>query len=175
MPYLKKGVMKDFVSHTKYVVKSMEMILDGEGGNENILIPSAILHDVGWSKVDLSLQSSDDLEKKREGQRQHITLAKEIVEEILSNAGYSEANIQKVVGIVMAHKFQDPEEKEKQMLIDADNLSDTFKEQFDSDVISYHSTPEQVYEFRTRNTYYTKTAQEIANREMANLLRLIDK
>ncbi|MFA6963505.1 MAG: HD domain-containing protein [Patescibacteria group bacterium] len=169
MPYLKKGIMKDFVSHTKYVVKSMEMIIDGEGGDEDILIPSAILHDVGWSKVDPSLQLNDDMEKKREGQRQHITFAKEIVEEVLDQAGYSEEDIQKVVGIVMAHKFQDPEDKEKQMLIDADNLSDTFKEQFDSDVVAYHSTPEQVYEYRMNNKYYTQTAQQIADQQMAKL------
>ena len=171
MPYLKKGVMKDFVSHTKYVVKSMEMIIDGEGGDRNILIPAAILHDVGWSKVDSSLQSNDDLEKKRLGQRQHIAFAKEIIKEVLDKADYSKEDIQKIVEIVMAHKFQDPEEKEKQMLIDADNLSDTFKEQFDSDVASYHSTPEQVYKFRSENRYYTKTANDIASKNMAELLK----
>lgn len=174
IPYLRKGIMKDFVSHTKYVVKSMEIIIDGEGGNRNILIPAAILHDVGWSKVDPSLQSNDELEKKREGQRQHVAFAGEIIEEILSKTDYSKEDTQKIVEIVMAHKFQDPKEKEKQMLIDADNLSDTFKEQFDSDVISYHSTPEQVYKYRTQNTYYTKTAQEIADREMTNLRKEIE-
>ena len=174
MPYLKKGVMKDFVSHTKYVVKSMEMIIDGEGGDRNILIPAAILHAVGWSKVDPSLQLNDELEKKREGQRQHVAFAGEIIEEILSKTDYSKEDTQKIVEIVMAHKFQDPEEKKKQMLIDADNLSDTFKEQFDSDVVAYHSTPEQVYKYRTDNKYYTKTAQKIAGENMAKLCQKIE-
>jgi HD superfamily phosphodiesterase len=173
MPCLKKGIMKDFVSHTKYVVKSIEMIIDGEGGDHNILIPAAILHDVGWSKVDPALQLNDDMEKKREGQRQHIAFAKEIIEEILNKANYLKEDIQKIVEIVEAHKFQDPKEKEKQMLIDADNLSDTFKEQFDSDVIAYHSTPKQVYEFRTNNKYYTQTSKKIADRNMAELRKEI--
>ena len=161
--------MKDFILHTKYVVKSMEMIIAGEGGDASILIPAAILHDVGWSKVVPELQTNSDLEKKREAQRQHIVFAKEIIEEILRQLDYEKKDIERIVSIVQSHKFQDPNDKEKQMLIDADNLSDTFKEQFNTDVKAYHSTPEQVYEYRTRNKYYTKTAKKIAEKNMAEL------
>lgn len=169
LPFLQKGTMKDFILHTKYVVESMEMIIAGEGGNASILIPAAILHDVGWSKVVPELQNNSELEKKREGQRQHIAFAKEIIEDILSQPDYKKEGIDRIVSIVQSHKFQDPSDKEKQMLIDADNLSDTFKEQFDADVKSYNSTPEQVYEYRTRNKYYTKTAKKIAEKNMAKL------
>lgn len=169
VPYLEKGTMKDFVLHTKYVVKSMEMIIAGEGGNASILIPAAILHDVGWSKVAPELQNNSELEKKREGQRQHIAFAKEIIEEILSQLDYEKEDIDHIASIVAAHKFQDPKDKEKQMLIDADNLSDTFGEQFKSDVKSYNSTPQQVYEYRTRNEYYSETAKKIAEKNMAKL------
>lgn len=173
LPYLKKGIMKDFVIHTNYVVKSMEMIIAGEGGDKDILIPSAILHDVGWSKVDPSLQTNVDLEQKRIAQRQHLVLAKDIIEEILSKVRYEKVDINRVIAIVEAHKFQDPGEKEKQMLIDADNLSDTFIESFKADVVTYKSTPEQVFEYRTQNQYYSKTAKEIAAKNMVELAKLV--
>ena len=174
VPYLEQGTMKDFVLHTKYVVKSMEMIIAGEGGDANILISAAILHDVGWSKVAPEFQSNADLGKKCEGQKQHIGFAKEIIEEILTKLNYKKEDIDHIVSIVESHKFQNPEDKDKQMLIDADNLSDTFKEQFDSDVKAYKSTPEQVYEYRTRNEYYAKTAKKIAKTEMAKRLKEIN-
>jgi len=169
VPYLEKGTMKDFVLHTKNVVKSMELLIGGEGGDPHILIPAAILHDVGWSKIPQQMQTNSDLEKKREAQRLHLIYAEDIIKKILDQIGFGQDQISKIVDIVKAHKFCDPKEKDKQMLIDADNLSDTFKDQFESDVKAYKSTPKQVYEYRTGNTYYSKTANEIAKKNMKEL------
>lgn len=174
VPYLKQGIMKDFILHTQNVVKSMELLIAGEGGDEDILIPAAILHDVGWSKVAPELQTNSDLEIKRQGQRQHVIFAGDIIQEILGKLDYGRKRIDRIVEIVKAHKFTDPAEKEKQTLIDADNLSDVWKDQFDSDVKAYNSTPEQVYEFRTRNEYYSETAKNIAAKEMAERKRGLD-
>jgi len=174
IPYLKLGLMKDFVVHTNGVVKAMELLIAKEGGDADILIPAAILHDVGFSKVDKALQTNADLEKKREAQRQHLTYSQEIIEEVLAKVGYDTEDIRAIKEIVMAHKFQDPTEMSKRMLIDADNLSDVFKEQFYSDVQAYNSTPRQVYEFRTRNQYYSSTANQIAETEMAARLKEIN-
>jgi uncharacterized protein len=121
IPYLKQGSMKDFIVHTKHVVKSMELLIEKEGGEERILIPAAILHDVGFSKIDKGLQCSKDLKEKREAQRQHLVLAKDIIQEILGESGYNQNDIDRIIGIVEVHKFHDPEDKEKQLLIDADN------------------------------------------------------
>ncbi len=170
MPYLEKGMMKDFVIHTQGVTKAMEILIEGEGGDESILIPSAILHDVGFSKVSKELQTNSDLEKKREAQRQHLVFAGDIIQEILEKVDYNQKDIDHIKNIVASHKFQDPEESEKRMLIDADNLSDTFREQFLADVKSYGITPEQTYEYRTRNTYYSNTAKKVAEENMKVLL-----
>lgn len=172
-PYLKQGVMKDFVLHTQNVVNSMELLIEGEGGDRDILIPAAILHDVGFSKVSKELQTNGDLEKKREAQRQHLEFAKDIIQEILLSAGYNQADIDKVIDIVKVHKFHETDVLSEQMLIDADNLSDTFKDQFESDVKAYGTTPEKCYEYRTRNTYYTKTAKEIAEKQMTELQKTL--
>lgn len=165
-PYLEKGSMKDFIHHTRSVVKAMELIINGEGGDRDVLMPAAILHDVGFSKVDNELQRHEVLKKKREAQRQHLEFAPAIIQDILGEVGYDRAKIDKIIDIVKAHKFQDPKELEKQMLIDADNLSDTFLDQFYSDVKAYGSSPERTYEYRTRNKYYTETARNIAAKNM---------
>lgn len=174
LPYLHQAIMKDFEVHTQGVVKAMELLIAKEGGDENILIPAAILHDVGFSKVSKELQTNGELEKKREAQRQHLIYCKDIIKEILTKVGYSSNDINKVIEVVKAHKFQDPDELAKRLLIDADNLSDTFHEQFYSDVKTYGFPAKQVYDFRTRNTYYTKTANQISALEMTARFKEIE-
>jgi hypothetical protein len=174
LPYLKKGKMKDFVIHTQGVVKAMELLIGQESEDSDILIPAAILHDVGFSKVPIALQTNSDLDMKREAQRQHLVFAKNIIESILSKVGYSDVIINKIVDIVEAHKFTDPRELDRRLLIDADNLSDCFKDQFYSDVKMYKSTPDQVYNYRLNNEYYTKTAKKIADQELKERFKEIN-
>jgi hypothetical protein len=166
LPYLKRGVMKDFVLHTKGVVKSMEMLLEKEHGEESTLVPAAILHDVGWSAVPESIQKSKDDSDRKKALRLHIEYAAPIIREVLGTLGWDNVRIERVVDIVTAHKFQDPTDPEKRLLIDADTMSDAFKEQFYSDVKSYYTTPQKLYEFRKGNNFYTKTAKAIFNKEL---------
>jgi len=51
-------------------------------------------------------------------------------------------------------------------LIDADQLSDTFREQLHSDAKSYGRTPLSMLEYRmNRNEFYTKTAKIIFKKQ----------
>lgn len=167
LPYLKKGIRKDFVLHTKGVVYAMELLLKKEKGDPSILIPAAILHDTGWSNVPLDLQRSDKEEEKNKALKLHLKYAEPIIWEILKKVNFSEEKIQKIVDLVLAHKFCKPKEFEKQLLIDADTLADTFKEQFNSNYKYYNVTPEDHYNFRKKNDkYYSKTAIEISSIEL---------
>jgi len=165
-PLMKKVKKKDYVLHVKMVIRAMEEIIAGEGGNVDILIPAAILHDVGWSEVTEKLQLTDDKKLKHEAGVQHIRRAPLIIRRILGKLNYDQNTIERVIEIVVAHKFTDPEEKEKRLLIDADTLSDTYKESFYSDVESYNSTSEKTYKFRSKNIFYTKTAKKIFQKQL---------
>ena len=166
-PYLEKGKMKDFILHTKGVAKAMELLLQKENGDNDILIPSAILHDVGWAKVPTVLQKSNNKKEKIQALKLHIEYAPKIVRKILSEIKYDEKQIKTIIEIIVAHKFKNPIRLDKRLLIDADNLSDIFKEQFYSDAKSYNVTPEQNYDFRKNdNTFYTKTAKIIFDKEL---------
>ncbi len=172
--FLKKGKKKDFVKHTKWVVKSMEMLLKKERGDEDILIPAAILHDTGWSKVPLSLQKIMRGSKAKKALELHLKYCPPIAKEILSSLKYDKAKIKEIIGVMLAHKFKNPRNLNKRLLIDADTLSDTFKEPFYEDVGQYEITPKENYDVRKGNKFYTKTARIIFNKELAKREREIN-
>lgn len=174
-PLMRRAKRKNFVLHTQMVVRAMEEILVEEEGDPDILIPAAILHDVGWSEVSEDFQLADDKEKQREALVQHIEEAPPIIRRILGELGYDRRRVEQIVEIVLAHKTSNPKEKDKQLLIDADTLSDTYKESFYSDVRSYSSTPRETWEFRSKNTFYTKSARKIFQKQLIARREEIDK
>ena len=173
-PYLKKGIIKDFILHTEGVVKATEMILRKKRGDREILIPAAILHDVGWAKVPKELQQVNSRKKKNKktiikAHKLHIEYAPGIIYGILNKLEYGRKTINKIVAIVRDHKFRNPKNINKRILIDADTLGCVFSKQFYSDAKSYGNSPEENYAIRKKeNKFYTKTAKEIFEREMKN-------
>ena len=80
--------------------------------------------------------------------------------------------IKKIIEIVKAHKFKNPKEINKRILIDADALSDCFKEQFAGDMKSYNKSRESLYNFRKKNNkFYSKVAEEIFTKELNRRLQ----
>ncbi len=166
LPYLEKGKMKDFVIHTKGVIRAMELLLRREKGDADILIPAAILHDVGFSKVPIRLQKSDKKDEKIKAFKLHLEYAPPIIESILMQLNYNKDRIKKIIDIVIVHKFKDVDKLNEQLLIDADTLSDSFKEQFYSDAKEYNRTPREHYDYRRNNEFYTQAAKEIFAKEL---------
>lgn len=166
LPYLRKAKRKDYIVHTKGVIRAMELLLKKENGDKNILIPAAILHDIGWYKVPKDLQMSNNKAKKIRGLKLHLKYAVPVIEKILTKVGSDKAQIKKVIKIVLAHKFKNPRRLDKRLLIDADALSDAFKEQFYADCKAYGTIPEVNYNFRKKNKFYTKTAERIFKKEL---------
>ncbi|MBU4300525.1 MAG: HD domain-containing protein [Nanoarchaeota archaeon] len=166
LPYLEAGKKKDFVLHTKCVIKSMQMLLENEKGDADILMPAAILHDTGWSKVPAALQKSLDKAEAKKAMQMHLECGALIAEELLAKLNYGKDKIKRIAAIVFAHKFQSPQDSEKQIMIDADNLTDVFYEQFYGDCKDYKLTPEELFNIRKNNTYYTKTARKIFASEL---------
>jgi HD superfamily phosphodiesterase len=163
-PYLKKGKRKNFVLHTKGVIKAVGLLLKQKKGNEDVLIPAAILHDTGWSKIPLNLQKTKDKSKTKRAMGLHLIYSVPIINEILTKLRYDKKQIKEITDIVLAHKFKNPKDLNKRLLIDADTLADAFKEQFYGDCKKYNQTPETLYKIRKNNKFYTKTARIIFNK-----------
>lgn len=166
IPFLKKGENKDFVKHTKWVIKSMEMLLRKEKRNEDILMPAAILHDIGWAKVPLDLQKIIKGPKAKKVLESHLKYCSPIAKNILNSFDYDKVKIKKIINIMIAHKFKNPRDLNKRLLIDADNLSDIFREPFYEDVKQYEISPQQNFDCRKENKFYTKTARIIFSKEL---------
>jgi HD superfamily phosphodiesterase len=167
VPYLKKGINKNLVVHTEGVVKAVRLILKKENGNPDILIPAAMLHDVGWANVPKKYQRAIHKADWQRGAKLHIELAPEVIKKILKAVNYKAFQVNEIIEIVKAHKFCKPRKLSKKILIDADQLSDSFKEQFYSDVKEYNLTPEKLYNFRmSDNNFYTKVAKDIFLEQM---------
>lgn len=165
---------KDYILHLAMVVRAMQELIQGEGGDSDILIPCAMLHDIGWSRVEKSLLFPKTDEEKERAEEAHIREAKPIINEILRSLNYSNSEIKEIIRIVQLHKSKDPGgDKSIECMIDADNLSDTYQEAFYSDVKSYKSTPEDAHKFRSKNKFFSKTANLVFKRELKERLKEI--
>ena len=168
LPYLKKGKRKDFVIHTSGVVRAMELLLLSEMGDPDILIPAAILHDTGWSKVSEKYQKTNVKADVLVGMKLHLEKSAPIIEKILSKLDYDGEFIKTITEIVLAHKFVDnPDSLEKILLIDADTLSDVFKEQFYRDCAEYGLSPSKMFEIRKNNRFHLESARNIFEQELS--------
>jgi len=168
MPYLLAGTNKDFVLHTGCVLKAAKDIMKLSGkGNPEIIVPSIIFHDTGWSNVPTNMQGETTYELKGQGMRLHQDEGAVIVRAVLSGTEYSDSEIEEIARIVGLHKYSEPAPDDINLHImkDADNLSDVYQEQFASDLISYTNTPDYLLNFRiTHNDFFMPETKEIFDR-----------
>lgn len=105
---LPKHLSYHSVMHVKDVIDSVEKIAKSEGVNQEDLIllkAAALFHDTGF------LYGAKDHEEK----------SCEIAQEYLPNYGYSQSQIDKIKGMIMATKIpQSPNNHLEQILADAD-------------------------------------------------------
>ena len=174
MVYLRRAQKKDFVIHTKWVMRSMEMLLKKEKGDKRILMAAAILHDTGWADVPKDLQMVVSGSEAKKALELHLKYAPAIARKILRDNGYSEKEIAAIVAIILSHKFKNPRDLAKRLLIDADTLSDIFKEPFYLDAKAYNKSPRALLEFRQANRFYAKNAQMIFDCEFKKRQREIE-
>jgi len=167
-PFLDKGMNKNFQLHTEGVLLALKdiMRLTGEG-DFDLLLPAVIFHDTGWSNVPISMQGEANSQLKEEGMRKHLEEGARIAGEVLPQYGYSASEVAKIARIIGQHKYCDPKDVNSQILIDADNLSDIYQEQFAADMDSYNNTAENLLKYRLDNTFYFPESKEIFDREVA--------
>lgn len=95
--------------HTYIVYQHALLLLEDEPGIPEIVIPAAILHDVGWSCIpkeeQLTACGPDVTNKKL--QRMHEVEGVTIAMEILNRVGYDYQLIQKIVEIIDGHDTTD--------------------------------------------------------------------
>ncbi|MDP6178938.1 MAG: HD domain-containing protein [Desulfatiglandales bacterium] len=91
--------------HTEISTALAYKLLEKEGGDEDIVIPAIILHDVGWIRVpeNLQLKAFGPKASSPEINRVHELEGAKIAKEILGKVGYDAGCIKVIIEIIEGH------------------------------------------------------------------------
>ena len=149
-PYYKKGRSYD-IEQVAWMMKQADRLTDLEGLNKKILLPLVILHDVGYSKVEIKDPNIKDKVTKKIHMREGARIAKEI----LNKVGYDQALTEKIVYYISVHDNwilddNSPYQESSEMALfnDLDFLWVTSNiDAFKVNAKSLNMTPEEFYKF----------------------------
>lgn len=158
--------------HTPIAVDFAYELLRKEGGDEGIVIPAMILHDVGWKRVpaERQLEAFGPKAKSAELNRVHEKEGALIAVGILKELGYEEERIKEIAEIIEGHDSRKVALSLNDMLVkDADKLWRYSRTGFQIDQERFEETPEQALG-RLRSSieigFFTDTARELARKEL---------
>lgn len=98
-PYYERGRPMD-VAHIEWFMRVASEICEKEGLDASLLLPLAILHDVGYSEIQ-NVQKADYYAQNI--RLEHMRIGKAIAEKILRSIGYPEDKIATIVEYVGVH------------------------------------------------------------------------
>lgn len=122
MPYL--NTRKNDI-HTKISLDIACKLLELEDGDQDIVIPAIILHDVGWKMVTKSLQlkAYGPVIESPELNRVHEVEGAKIAKDILEKIHYDENKIEEIISIIDGHDSrEEPLSLNDKIVKDADKL-----------------------------------------------------
>jgi HD superfamily phosphodiesterase len=163
--------------HTRISVRLVNELLRREGGDESIVIPAMILHDVGWKRVPehLHLSAFGPKAKASEVNRIHEREGAKIAEEILREIGYDEEKTREIVAIVEGHDSREiPISFNDKLVKDADKLFRYSREGFGIDIARFGETVEEGLErlrLSLERWFFTDSAKAIAGQELAERVK----
>jgi len=107
-PLLEKGRNGDW-GHTLRVVEYGKYLLEHEEGDEEVVIPTLYLHDIGWSAINFDdfRQASPEKKKKTMSLSLHMKHGAVLAEKILDDLGYDPRKIKTITSIIAIHDEPD--------------------------------------------------------------------
>lgn len=158
--------------HVDISLQFARKLLKAEGGEEGIVIPAIILHDVGWKKVpeNLHLKAFGPRATSPELNRTHEEQGVKIAGDILSKVRYDKDKISEILKIIDGH---DSRKKaislNDQIVKDADKLFRYSQKGFEIDNQRFEETiAEGLSRLRkyVDRWFFTQTAYRIAKDEL---------
>ncbi len=167
-PYLST---RDNEIHTQIAYRFACKLLQTEGGDEAVVLPAVILHDVGWKAVPEELQLKafgpgfNDLEINRIHEVEGAAIAGTILEQ----AHYDRAKSKEIVEIVIGHDSRTyPLSLNDSLVKDSDKLWRFSEEALRVDPQRFGIAPEVHTEWLKHQIdkwFFTETAKQIAKAE----------
>jgi len=168
VPYLKTRLN---LPHTYSVYQYANLLLDGEGGSREVVIPACILHDVGWSTIpeDQQIKAYGPNMTDPEAKRKHEVEGASIAMRILSQVGWNGSLVQKIAAIIDGHDTTlEARSLEDAITKDSDKLFRLSACGVRIDCERFHVDPKEYWPFllkRSRNWFLTPTGKELAAHE----------
>ena len=162
-PYLKKGRAIDLV-HTRISTDlAWRLLREGVEGDENIVIPAVMLHDIGYSQIeDKDVYKKTTFPDKANAQYDihvkelHLTEGAKLAEKILKELNYPAHLIPPIVEIVRTHEDlqgnkPDQNNMNRVIVSDADKLYRYTAYNITSAMAMHHRKREQAFQFMFKN------------------------
>ncbi len=175
-PYLR--TRKNLI-HTKIAFRFALELLKWEKGDEEVVIPATLLHDVGWKTLpeNLHLTAFGPNPSNPKLARIHEVEGAKIADAILKGLHYSPEKIKEICQIIRGHDSRKmPISRSDRIVKDADKLSRYSRIGVTIDSDRFHIPRSEYLPFleRTINRWFlTPTARKIARKEL--LLRNSEK
>ncbi len=169
--------LRDDKGHAEAVTNFARRLCELFNANEDIVIPAAILHDIGYYGMDGNLLLDMMAKKLSEEQEnkikiEHMENGAKFAEKILNELNYDPELIKKIVYIIKKHDLKDEcTSVEEKIVRDADKLARFSKTGFYTDVKRRQCTPLSWYEKLKKNFdkpdyFRTEEAKKIAMEEL---------
>ena len=158
--------------HTEISVRFAYRLLRAEGGQESIVIPAIILHDVGWKKVPeaLHLKAFGPKATSPEINRTHEKEGVRIAQNILTKINYDKEKIAEILEIIDGHDSRKESVSLNDRIVkDADILWRYTQKAFDIDTERFEETvAEKLNRLRKYLTgwFFTEAAYHLAKDEL---------
>ena len=159
--------------HTEISAQFAYHLLKREGGDEDIVIPAIILHDVGWKMVpvELHLKAFGPGATSPELNRSHETEGVKIAKYILEKIDYKTAKIDLILEIIDGHDSRKEAISLNDMIVkDADKLWRYSKSGFYIDIKRFGESFDQGLDRLRGNLpkwFFTVTAKEMAAEKLS--------
>jgi len=189
LPYQDK---RDDEGHARSVTDFAFELLKTESADEDILIPAAILHDIGWSQLSeeerfyvFKNKITKEVEMKTKSKVnvrvKHELEGAKLAQKILEKVDYDKNRIKKIIKVIKQHdtgkNIISPEDR---LMRDADKLWSFSKLGFQADIRRFGLFPKECYEMAVKrvdmpNYFNTESAKKIARKELEkNKIKFMD-
>jgi hypothetical protein len=158
--------------HTEMSMRLAYQLLSAEGGQESIVIPAIMLHDVGWQKVPvaLHLKAFGPKATSPEINRTHEKEGVKIAKKILIKVNYDKEKIAEILKIIDGHDSRKESVSLNDRIVkDADKLWRFTRKGFEIDNERFEATvAEGLNRLRKYlpRWFFTETAYQIAKEEL---------
>lgn len=163
--------------HTEISISFARLLLEREGGDEDVVMPAIILHDVGWIRIPEDEQHrgfGPEIQSPRVVKK-HELEGVEIAKGILEAVDHKREKIAEILEIIEGHDSRKESDSINESIVkDADKLWRFSREGFRIDCDRFHLKPverAQEKDLDIDKIFFTESAKQIARKEIKERLK----